>query len=112
MEIIIIRVPDTQKYEKLGYSVIRIDRQSPVGNPFYMHNESERNAVCDQYQEYFNNNIANKNRCPEFMEYLRDIYKKAQVTKVALACWCAPKRCHGETIKKFIESFNKEEHHG
>ena len=107
MNIIIIRVPDTKKYEALGYSVIRIDRQSPVCNPFYMHNESERNKVCDQYQEYFNNNIANKDKCPEFIHYLRGIYLTAKSTKVALACWCAPKRCHGETIKAFIESFKE-----
>ena len=24
---------------------------------------------------------------------------------ICLACWCAPKRCHAETIKKFIEKY-------
>ena len=104
MNIIIIRIPDAQKYEKQGYVVIRIDRHTPVGNPFYMHDESERNKVCDQYQEYFNNKVTDKTDSA-FMQYLRDIYRTAQQTPVALACWCAPKRCHGETIKTFIESF-------
>ena len=107
MNIIIIRVPDTKKYEALGYSVIRIDRQSPVGNPFYMRDESERDMVCNQYQAYFDNIIAHKDKYLDFMQYLRYIYCTAVQTKVALACWCAPKRCHGETIKKFIESFKE-----
>lgn len=24
--------------------------------------------------------------------------------KVALYCWCAPKRCHAETIKRWLEN--------
>ena len=105
-KIIIIRVPDTQKYVALGYAVVRIDRQTPVGNPFYMHNEAERDTVCDQYKEYFNRKITEKTDTM-FLDYLRTIYKLALQKPVALACWCAPKRCHGETIKAFIESFRK-----
>ncbi len=29
------------------------DRRSPLGNPFHLSNEDQRNAVCDAYQEYF-----------------------------------------------------------
>ena len=106
MNIIIIRVPDTAKFEAKGYKVIRIDRQTPVGNPFYMHSEAERDKVCDQYQAYFDSKVSKKTD-NAFMNYLRGIYKFAQNQPVALACWCAPKRCHGETIKKFIESFEE-----
>ena len=106
MNIIIIRVPDTQKYEKLGYKVIRIDRKTPVGNPFYMATEAQRNKVCDEYKAYFDKKVAEKSDV-DFMNYLRNIWRVAQTNKVALACWCAPKRCHGETIKNFIESFEE-----
>ena len=35
--------------------LIKVDRTTTVGNPFIMHNESERDEVCDKYDEYFNN---------------------------------------------------------
>lgn len=63
---------------KPGEIVIRCDRKTVVGNPFFMHDESER-------------------------DYVTFIYQKALKQDVALACWCAPKRCHTETIKRFIE---------
>lgn len=108
MNIVIIRVPDTQKYEKLGYEVIRIDRKTPVGNPFYMRDESQRDSVCDAYEAYFHSKVTEK-KDQQFLDYLRMIYKLALQKPVALACWCAPKRCHGETIKKFIEAQMKKE---
>ena len=84
--------------------VIRVDRASVLGNPFYMHNETERDAVCDKYEVYFNEKVTTKTD-DAFMNALRRIYKLAQTNKVYLACWCAPKRCHAETIKKFIEQY-------
>ena len=30
-----------------------IDRTSPLGNPYVLYNELERNNVCDKYAEWF-----------------------------------------------------------
>ena len=38
---------------------------------------------------------------------LRRIYVIAKTSDVALACWCTPKQCHGETIKEFLDRFTK-----
>lgn len=84
--------------------VIRVDRASVLGNPFHMYNESERDAVCDKYQVYFDKKVTDKTDVL-FMNELRRIYKIAKNNKVYLACWCAPKRCHAETIKNFIEKY-------
>lgn len=84
--------------------VIRVDRSSVLGNPFYMSNESMRDAVCDKYQWYFDKKVI-ENTDDAFMNELRRIYKLAKHNKVYLACWCAPKRCHAETIKAFIEQY-------
>ena len=84
--------------------VIRVDRKSVLGNPFYMHDESERDKVCDEYQTYFDKKV-NEKTDENFMNELRRIYKLAKHNKVYLACWCAPKRCHAETIKAFIEQY-------
>lgn len=78
----------------------RVDRQSIVGNPFYMANESIRDDVCDRYEEYFNKQV---NTNPAFRRYLEEISTALRkYEKVYLYCWCYPKRCHAETIKKWL----------
>lgn len=110
-----VRVINLRTYvPKENEVLFRIDRQSPVGNPFYMHNESERDRVCEQYKFYFeaiikayqenglNSLVADKK---EFILYLARIVNQAKKSNVALGCWCVPKRCHGLTIKKFVEKY-------
>lgn len=79
---------------------IRIDRGTPLGNPFYMQDESQRDTVCDKYEEHFDKNVALegdlRNEVIRLYRLVRDGYS------INLQCWCAPKRCHGDTIKNFI----------
>lgn len=90
---------------KLGVPVIPVDRGTALGNPFYMADETQRDKVCDQYQEYFDKKVKEKTD-ERFMRELRAIYKIAKEEGgVYLACWCAPKRCHAETIKAFLEQY-------
>jgi len=78
-----------------------IDRRTIVGNPFPMKNESERTVVCDRYEKYFSNKMINDYGFRNFVNKLIEVYKK--FGKLRLFCWCSPKRCHGETIKNYIE---------
>lgn len=79
---------------------IRIDRTSPLGNPFIMSEESERDCVCDKYEEYFQNKVK---EVGDFRDEVIRLYRLVKAgRKVNLQCWCSPKRCHGDTIKKFI----------
>lgn len=83
---------------------VRVDRMSVLGNPFYMKHESERDAVCDKYETYFKNKVAHGDY--DFIVELRRLYKLAKrYGKLELYCWCAPKRCHAETIKRFLEKY-------
>ena len=53
-----IRVVNIRDYKpKAGETLIRIDRKTPLGNPFVMHNKSERDEVCEKYADYFNTMI-------------------------------------------------------
>lgn len=82
-----------------------IDRRTPVGNPFIMSSEKYRDYVCDQYQEWFDNAINEmlpSGRLVRYLEKIREAYNN--FNKVRLFCWCTPKRCHGETIKKWLEN--------
>lgn len=82
---------------------VRVDRKSALGNPFYMHSEAERDKVCEQYAAYFKQRTERNNPGDPFMQELKRIrllYK--QYGKLRLFCWCAPKRCHAETIKDYL----------
>jgi len=80
---------------------IRIDRVSVLGNPYYMKSESERDIVCDKYEDWFNLN-KDKDKVKLELNRLVDIYNKYGILR--LYCWCAPKRCHAQTIVKFVLS--------
>lgn len=88
---------------------IHICRPSPLGNPYVLkdkNNKVERDLVCDQYEKYFYEQLINsKDRDTQFLRELRRIYKLAKENDIALGCYCYPyKRCHGETIKNFLEN--------
>ena len=80
---------------------VRVDRSSPLGNPFFMKNENQRDDVCDAYEQYFNMLI--KDQSGAFYGELNRIISIAKTQDVRLMCWCSPKRCHSETIKNYIE---------
>ena len=82
---------------------IYIDRRSPLGNIFYMSNEAQRDTVCNQYQKWFDTSVLVDKQVFSYTELIRlqSIYNK--YGKLNLFCWCTPKRCHGETIKKWLK---------
>jgi hypothetical protein len=84
--------------------IIRVDRRSVLGNPFFMLDESERDKVCNQYREYFWRNF----RKPEIWAELCRLLSIAQQKPLTLACWCEPKRCHARVIKYCLEWMDME----
>lgn len=103
MTITIMNLRNTKPTEPYDFY---IDRRSPLGNKFPMKDESERDEVCEKYEEWFNKMknsssiIKNAPRSKLVNEMLTALKKYGQVR---LFCWCAPKRCHGDTIKKYLE---------
>ena len=82
---------------------VKVDRSSVLGNPFYMADESQRDKVCDKYEAYFKENIQNTESA--FYKEIERLYKILKKHgKLELFCWCAPKRCHAETIKNYLEA--------
>ena len=56
-----IRIANIRTYKRKENEIpIKIDRSSILGNPFYMKNKTERNLICDKYQEYFENKVRNR----------------------------------------------------
>ena len=78
---------------------VRIDRRSGLGNPYRLRTEWKRDKVCDQYETFFRNKLSEK-WLQEALQELIEIYK--EYGKLRLFCWCAPNRCHGDTIKNYL----------
>jgi len=84
---------------------VRIDRTSVLGNPFLMRNQGqqERDYVCDKYDEYF------KGMLIDFTPFVNELHRLIQIYQtygcLELFCWCAPKRCHGDRIAKYVTDF-------
>lgn len=89
---------------------IYIGRGSPLGNPFTHVELSEtkaqykcntREEAISSYEDYINQKIRDRdvNICKE----LNRIFSAAIKGDVNLVCFCKPKSCHGDIIKKIIE---------
>lgn len=78
---------------------IEVCRPSILGNRFALNVNTikERDIVCDKYEKWFYENIDNLK--PE-LNRLLDILER--YGKLELFCWCVPKRCHAETIKRWL----------
>lgn len=69
-----------------------------LGNPFPLESEAQRDAVCDRYER-----MLDRNREHRHWPTIRKIAQEVLDGKtVALYCFCAPKRCHCETIRTKI----------
>ena len=95
------KITVVNKYKEPNH--IYCGRGTPLGNPFVMHNESERNYVCDAYEDWFADIVHSPNRTSPALLMLRKVFQEALKGDINLGCFCAPKRCHCDTIKSFIQ---------
>ena len=79
-----------------------IDRRTPIGNPYQLKQEKHRDKVCDAYEKYFQEMLEYGGS--SFEGYLAAMLAcHIKYDRLRLFCWCAPKRCHGETVKNWLE---------
>ena len=69
---------------------VRIDRTTKWGNPFRIGRDGGRDEVCDKHAEWIQTQ-------PQLLAALGEL--KGQ----RLGCWCAPLRCHGDTLAKLAD---------
>lgn len=101
----VINIKNLRNSKPAAPNDIRVDRANKVlGNQFYMADESMRDEVCDLYQVWFDKKVESKD--PEVMTELRRLWKIwKEYGTLNLYCWCAPKRCHAQTIRDFLLKF-------
>ena len=75
------------KYHRTaGPNAVYIGRGSLYGNPFVIGKDGSRDDVCDKYEQYILGN-------PQLLQAVKTRLKGCDVV-----CFCAPKRCHGDTL--------------
>lgn len=75
----------------------RIDRLTKFGNPYKMEKSTpeERDRVIGLFREYANKKVQDQ---PGFFNELKGY---------DLACWCAPRPCHGDVIIEILKEQGK-----
>lgn len=90
------------KWEPATGKAFYVGRGSALGNPFRMYDESQRNEVCDKFNAYLRQKIAEHDR--DILTALRTLHSHILLFgEVTLQCYCAPRRCHAESIKNVLE---------
>lgn len=75
---------------------VYIGRPSKYGNPFRIGENGTRDEVCDLYARWLREEVV---KDPELLNDILGLHGKR------LGCYCAPLRCHGDEIVKFIEEW-------
>ncbi len=99
-----------EKVEKLRIRVARkgqgfqgfyVGRPTPLGNPFRLLREEDRDRVVNQYATWLEHQVRQRN--PEVSRALEELYRTLKLRgNITLLCFCAPKRCHGEIIAEHL----------
>lgn len=92
------------KVTRVGAHAQNVGRPTALGNPFYMRDESMRDEVCDKYEVWFKAKTEAKD--PAVMAQLRSLWSIGKRDgHVNLGCYCAPRRCHADTIARFLRNY-------
>ena len=77
-----------------------VGRGTPLGNPYIMKNESQRESVIAHYRIWLKYKMTGNNKVSQEMKRLAVINKQEDLN---LVCWCSPKVCHADIIKEYLE---------
>lgn len=86
----VIHIRDAHMHD----NVVLIDRTTKYGNPYVVGKDGSRQQVYELYKNYL---LTNKDLCDTVYKELRG---------KTLACWCKPKKCHGDVIVEYINKID------
>lgn len=98
-----LRVSVTTRRHETHY----VGRPTPLGNPQFLSDESERDVVCDFYEEWFARQIVSNSRVRAAVHRIW-LDGQGNGGVVRLGCYCAPRRCHADTIARFLRNYKGE----
>jgi len=87
-----------------GYTEVSVDRTNRIlGNQYILNdpqNFNERDRVIAMYKKDFESDFSQKGSMFKALNALADRVKNGE--KIALMCWCSPKKCHADILKSKI----------
>lgn len=86
--------------KRKGDQGIYVGRPNPLGNPFVIGRDGEREDVIAKYSEWLNVLLQD----PDSIQS-REIGRLTQLARkqdITLVCWCCPLACHAEVIRDAI----------
>jgi hypothetical protein len=90
----VLKIRVARKGQAQGFYV---GRPTPLGNPFRLEREDQRDQVVNQYATWLDQQLRQGN--PEVSRALGELYEALKRRgSVTLLCFCAPRRCHAEVI--------------
>jgi hypothetical protein len=84
---------------------ILIDRRTPLGNPFIIGKDGDRQQVIEKHKAWIDEYLLNgkeiviwcNGRCYS-NKFVVEQIQKGKLTNVKLGCHCYPKPCHGDYL--------------
>ena len=89
--------------KRFGHTGEYIGRPSPLGNPFPLRQESDRDLVISKYGRWLKEKIESDEDNPQKQEIRRLAKILVDTGNLDLVCWCKPKRCHGDVIANVVK---------
>ena len=83
--------PQLISWAKSNGLYVRIDRGTKWGNPFVLERDGDRDTVIDRYRQ----RLAREDLL---------LAALGELAGMALGCWCAPRRCHGDVLAGIVHA--------
>lgn len=77
---------------------IYIGRGTILGNPYLIGRDGSRTEVIAKYEAWFSRKLREQGFVDRVLRY---------VGTADLACWCAPKPCHGDVVLRWLDSLDR-----
>jgi hypothetical protein len=74
---------------------------SPLANPFPLRDEADRALILAKYKRWFDSRVQDGDGA--VADALAQLLSMASRGDLNLGCYCAPKACHCDVIKEFLE---------
>jgi hypothetical protein len=85
-----------------GLGGVYVGRPTPLGNPFRLEREDQREEVVARYANWLKEQIRRKD--PAVTKALEELYRTLKRQGgITLICFCAPRRCHAEVIGEHLK---------
>ena len=105
-----IKVVNIKKFDEKEHpeaACVNIMRPNPLGNPFFMDGEEQREISVRKFYHYLRKEYAKKDKVYNELMSILETIKAGK--DVYLICICSPRLCHGDIIKNAISGIIQNE---